>query len=278
MKTIFLSICAVCLHTILYAQPLTTPQLSPTQTVKQNFGLSSVELSYSRPSVKGRKVFETEVAPYGKIWRTGANQATTLTFGEDVQIAGTKVPAGKYGLISIPNRDEWTLIITKQLDVTSPGAYKQENDVVRYTAKPVRLASPVETFTIQFANITSSTLDLQLMWENTMVTLPIMAETDKKIMAQIDNLLNKDTRPYLAAANYYIENNKDINQAITWLDKAIEQNPKNINAHYQKANAWLKLGKKDEARKAASRSLELARDAKNENFIRQNEKFLADLK
>jgi tetratricopeptide (TPR) repeat protein len=149
---------------------------------------------------------------------------------------------------------------------------------VRYTAKPVRPSSPVETFTIQFANITPASTDLQIMWENTMVTLPITAETDKKIMAQIDNLLNKDTRPYLTAAMYYVDNNKDLNQAVAWFDKTIEQNPKSFNAYYQKANALVKLGKKDEARKAANRSLELARDAKNENSIRLNEKLLADLK
>jgi hypothetical protein len=266
------------MFTLTKAQQLVTPQLSTAQTVKQTLGLSSIELSYSRPSVKGRKVFETEVAPYGKVWRTGANSATTLTFGEEVQIAGTKIPAGKYGLLSIPNRDEWTVIITKQLDVTSPGAYKQESDVVRYSAKPVRLTSPVETFTIQFANVTAGTTDLQIMWENTMVTLPITVDTDKKVMTQIDNLLNKDTRPYLTAAMYYVDNNKDLNQAVIWFDKAIEQNPKSFNAYYQKANALVKLGKKDEARKAANRSLELARDAKNENSIKLNEKFLAELK
>lgn len=278
MKRIFIGAVAVCIFSFSHAQQLSTPQLSPTQTVKQNLGLSSVELSYSRPGVKGRKVFETEVAPYGKVWRTGANQATTLTFAEDVFIGGTKVTAGKYGLLSIPNKDEWILIITKQLDVTSAGAYKQENDVVRYTAKPVRVSPPVETFTIQFANITAGAADLQILWDNTLVTLPISVENDKKIMAQIDNLLNKDTRPYLAAANYYVETGKDLNQAVVWYDKAIEQNPKSINAYAQKANALAKLGKKDDARKAATKALELARDAKNENAIRQNEKFLAELK
>jgi hypothetical protein len=278
MKKILFSVGCLCMATFSYSQPLTTPQLSPTQTLKQNFGLASIELSYSRPSVKGRKVFETEVAPYGKVWRTGANTATTLIFAEEVQIGGTKIPAGKYGLLSIPNRDEWTLIISKQLDVTSAGAYKQESDVVRYTAMPVRLSQPVETFTIQFANITAGSTDLQIMWENTMVTLPIVAETDKKIMAQIDNTLNKDNRPYMASAMYYVDNNKDLNQAVTWFDKAIEQNPKSFNAYYQKANALVKLGKKDEARRAANKSLELAKEAKNENSIKLNEKLLADLK
>ena len=278
MKRIFFSLGCLCIATLSYSQPLITPQLSPTQTLKQNFALSSIELSYSRPSVKGRKVFETEVAPYGKVWRTGANTATTLTFAEEVQIGGTKIPAGKYGLLSIPNRDEWTLIITKQTDVTSAGAYKQESDVVRYTAKPVKLNQPVETFTIQFANITAGTTDLQIMWENTMVSLPIVAETDKKIMAQIDNTLNKDSRPYMASAMYYVDNNKDLNQAVAWFDKAIEQNPKSFNAYYQKANALAKLGKKEEARKAANKSLELAKEAKNDNSVKLNEKFLADLK
>ena len=278
MKKILLSLGCLCMAIFSNAQALTTSQLSPTQTLKQNFGLSSIELSYSRPSVKGRKVFETEVAPYGKVWRTGANTATTLTFAEEVQIGGTKIPAGKYGLLSIPNRDEWTLIITKQLDVTSAAAYKQESDVVRYTAKPVRLSQPVETFTIQLANITAGSTDLQIMWENTMVSLPIVAETDKKIMAQIDNTLNKDSRPYMASAMYYVDNNKDLNQAVTWFDKAIEQNPKSFNAYYQKANALAKLGKKEDARRAANKSLELAREAKNENSIKLNEKLLADLK
>jgi hypothetical protein len=278
MKRILITACALSIFTLTKAQQLVTPQLSTAQTVKQTLGLSSIELSYSRPSVKGRKVFETEVAPYGKVWRTGANSATTLTFGEEVQIAGTKIPAGKYGLLTIPNKDEWTVIITKQLDVTSPVAYKQESDVVRYSAKPVRLTSTVETFTIQFANVTAGTTDLQIMWENTMVTLPITVDTDKKVMTQIDNLLNKDTRPYLTAAMYYVDNNKDLNQAVIWFDKAIEQNPKSFNAYYQKANALVKLGKKDEARKAANKSLELARDAKNENSIKLNEKLLAGLK
>ena len=120
------------------AQTLVTPQPSTTQNNKQNFGLSSVELSYSRPNLKGRKAIG-ELVPFGNVWRTGANQATTLTFGEEVTIGDKKIPAGKYGLLSIPGKDSWTLIITKQLDVTSPAAYKQESDVVRVIVKPAAL-------------------------------------------------------------------------------------------------------------------------------------------
>jgi hypothetical protein len=126
-----LLIATACLFTFsTYAQQLKMPAPSPGATIKQDFGLSSVEVSYSRPAVKDRAIFG-DLVPFGKVWRTGANQATIITFGEDVSVGGQKVPAGKYGLLSIPNANEWTIIISKQLDVTSPAAYKPEMDVVR---------------------------------------------------------------------------------------------------------------------------------------------------
>src|ERR1700754_3431749 len=119
------------------AQSIRTPSPSTPQFVKQDFGLSAIELSYSRPGVKGRKVFG-DLVPFGKVWRTGANSATTLNFGDDVTIAGTKIPAGTYGLLSIPDKDKWVLIISKQTDVTSPANYKQDQDVVRVSAEALK--------------------------------------------------------------------------------------------------------------------------------------------
>lgn len=255
---------------------LKTPAPSPTQTIKQDFGIGSIELSYSRPSLKKRQV-GNEVAPWGKVWRTGANNATTLTFSEEVTIGGTKVPAGKYGLVSIPERNNWTLILTKQLDVTSPAAYKQENDVVRVQAKPVMLAQPVETFTMQFANVTNNSTDLQLMWGPYSVALPIAMDYDAKVTAQINNLINRDNRPYFQAAMYYMETGKDMNQALTWLDKALEQQPNAFWIHHQRANALAKLGKKDDARAAANKSIQLAKEAKNDDYVRMNEDLLKSL-
>src|SRR5688572_562865 len=205
------------------AQQIRTPQPSPSQTIKQDFGVGSIELSYSRPGIRGRKVYG-DLVPFGNVWRTGANNATLLTFSDDVTIGGTKVPAGKYGLLSIPDKDAWTLILTKQTDVTSPAAYKQESDVVRVKAKPVTLQQPVETFTMQFSNVKPNSTDLQIMWDNVAVSLPITVDVDSKIMAQIDNAMNKDNRPYFQSAMYYMENGKDMNQALVWLDKAVEQN------------------------------------------------------
>ncbi len=277
MKKMIFTVFAVCILLTVNAQQLTTPQPSPTQTIKQNFGLSSIELSYSRPGVKGRKVFG-DLVPFDNVWRTGANTATILTFADEVMIGDKKIPAGKYGLVSIPKKDNWTLILTKQLDITSPAAYKQENDVVRVAAKPMQLNDKVENFTMQFANIKPNSCDLQLMWDNTAVALPIKTDVETKVMGQIDNLMNKDNRPYFNAAMYYLDNGKDLNQALTWFDKAIEQNPKGFFIYHQKANALAKLGKKDEARKTASRSIELAKEAKNDDYVRLNEKLLADLK
>jgi Protein of unknown function (DUF2911)/Tetratricopeptide repeat len=259
------------------AQTLRTPAPSPTQTLKQDFALSTVELSYSRPGVKQRKVFG-DLVPYGKVWRTGANQATTITFGEEVTFGDKKVPAGKYGLLTIPNTGEWTIILTKQLDVTSPSAYKQDQDVARVTVKPDELPFAIENFMMVFDNVKASSMDLTMLWEKTAVTVPIKSDVETKVMAQIDNLMNKDNRPYLNAAMYYMENGKDLNKAVTWLDKAIEQNPKAFWVYHQKANALAKLGKKQEAITTANKSIELAKEAKNDDYVALNQKLLATLK
>ena len=276
MKKI-LSIIAIALCNFTFAQTLTTPQPSTTQTIKQNFALSAIELSYSRPNIKGRSVMGNLV-PFGKVWRTGANGATTLTFEDDVTIGDKKIPAGKYGLLSIPDKENWTLIITKQTDVTSPAAYKETEDVVRVIVKPMITANKVETFTIQFANVKSNTCELQLMWENTTVALPISTDVDAKVMSQINNIMTKDNLPYFNAAMYYMENGKDLNQALSWFNKGIDQNPDAFYMYHQKANCLAKLGKKQEAIATATKSIELATAAKNSDYVKLNEDLIKSLK
>lgn len=276
MKKI-LFIIAITLCNFTFAQTLTTPQPSTTQTIKQNFALSAIELSYSRPNIKGRSVMGNLV-PFGKVWRTGANGATTLTFEDDVTIGDKKIPAGKYGLLSIPDKENWTLIITKQTDVTSPAAYKEAEDVVRVIVKPMITANKVETFTIQFANVKSSTCELQLMWENTTVALPISTDVDAKVMSQINNIMTKDNLPYFNAAMYYMENGKDLNQALSWFNKGIDQNPDAFYMYHQKANCLAKLGKKQEAIATATKSIELATAAKNSDYVKLNEDLIKSLK
>lgn len=276
MKKLFITALALGMLTLSEAQSLNTPQPSPTQTIKQNFGLSSIELSYSRPGMKGRKIFG-DLVPYGKVWRTGANNATTLTFADDVTIGGTKIKAGKYGLLSIPDKKSWTLIISKQTDVTSPADYKQDQDVVRVEASSMDMNQSVETFTMQFANVKTNSCELHIMWDKTAVSLPISTDVESKVMAQIDQLMNKDNRPYFNAAMYYMDNGKDLNQAIVWFDKAVEIQPKAFWMHHQRANCLAKLGRKEEAKAAAEKSKALATEQKNDDYVKLNEKLLAEL-
>lgn len=277
MKKLLSVLAAIALMYSVNAQTLKTPAPSPSQTIKQDFALSSVELSYSRPGAKERKIFG-DLVPYGKVWRTGANQATTITFGEDVSFGDKKVPAGKYGLLSIPEAGEWTLILSKQLDVTSPAAYKQDQDVARIKVSSKELPSPIENFMMVFDNVKASSMDLMILWQTTVVTVPIKADVETKVMAQIDNLMTKDNRPYFNAAMYYMENGKDVAKAVTWFDKAIEQNPKAFWVYHQKANALAKLGKKQEAITTANKSIELAKEAKNDDYVALNQKLLGTLK
>jgi hypothetical protein len=276
MKKLFITTLAVFTLFIADAQTLTTPQPSPTQTIKQNFGLSNIELSYSRPGIKGRKIFG-DLVPFGKVWRTGANNATTLTFGDTVTIGGAKIAPGKFGLLTIPDKKSWIIIISKQTNVTSPADYKQDQDVVRVEVSTMEMDYSVETFTIQFANVKPSTCELHMMWDKTVVALPIATDIESKVMAQIDQLMNKDNRPYFNAALYYMENGKDLNQALAWFDKAIESQPDAFFIHHQRANCLAKLGRKKEAKAAAEKSKELAITAKNDDYVRLNDKLLAEL-
>ena len=277
MNRILLVLFLGCVAFNLSAQQLRTPSPSSTQTIKQDLGLGSVELSYSRPNVKGRKIFG-DLVPFGKVWRTGANGATTLSFTDTVTIGGTKIPGGKYGLLSIPGADSWTLIITKQLDVTSAPAYKQSEDVVRIQVTPMPMKDAIETLTMQFGEVKANSTNLYILWANTVVSLPITTDVNNRVMAQIDNLMNHDNKPYYNAAMYYMDNGKDLNQALVWFTKADEQNPKTFYIIYQKANCLAKLGKKEEAKATALKGIEAAKEAKNDDYVALNEKLIASLK
>ncbi|HEY4154372.1 MAG TPA: DUF2911 domain-containing protein, partial [Puia sp.] len=260
-----------------FGQQIKIPSPSPVQNIKQEFGLSTIELSYSRPGVKSRKVFG-DLVPYGKLWRTGANQATTLSFGDSVIIGGVAIPPGKYGLLTIPGSDEWTIIITKQLDVTSPSAYKADQDIVRVKARTQEFPYPIETFTILFSNIRSGSCDLAMIWDRTLVALPIKTETDSRVMAQINAAMTNDSFPYFTAALYYLDNKKDLYKALEWFNKAVDQNPKAYFMFYQKARCQAKMGKNKEALATAQQSMKLAKEAKNDDYVQLNEKLIATLK
>lgn len=276
MKKIVLSVAFLCALSYADAQ-IKMPAPSPAQTVKQEFGLSNVELSYSRPVKKGRKIFG-DLVPYNAVWRTGANGATTLTFGDNVIIGGKEIPAGKYGLLSIPGAASWTLIITKQIDVTSPAAYKQDQDIVRVTAKVKPSGTSVENFTIQFDNIQPESCDLVISWDKSTVSLPIKTNVDARIMASIEESMKSDKPAYFQSAFYYLENGKDLKQAETWFAKAVEAQPNAFWIRYQQARTLAKLGKKAQAKEAALKSKELANAANNQDYVTLNNKLISSLK
>lgn len=275
MKKILIAV--FCFITLASSAQLKTPAPSTTQTIKQDFGLSSIEVTYSRPNMKGRKIFG-DLVPYGKMWRTGANDATRIKFEDDVTVGGMPVKAGEYALYTIPNPGEWEIILNKGVNNDGLSGYKAEEDVIRFKVKPIAMPVPAETFTMQFMNVGASTAELNLRWDKTVVAIPIATDIDTKITGQINDLMNKDNRPYFQAAMYYSDNGKDLNQAIQWFDKAIEQTPDGFWIYHQKAKTLAKMGKKDEARKTAQKSMDIAREQKSDDYVALNEKLLASLK
>lgn len=259
------------------AQGISFPQPSPTATFSQNFATSKIEVSYSRPGMKGRKVFGDVVA-FGKLWRTGANGATTISFGEDVKLNGNEVKAGKYGLLSIPGEAEWIIILTKDLNVTSEDAYKKENDVVRFNVKPNALNHTIETFTIEVANIKNNEADVQLKWENTAVTIKVTADYDARLAKQIDEVMAKDTRPYSGAASYYLETGRDLNKALDWINKAIASYPGAYWNLLTKAKIQVAMNDFNGAMETSKQSWTLAKDGKNDAYVKMNEDLQAQIK
>ena len=219
------AIMAVCSFTI-NAQQLKVPAPSPLQTVKQAFALSDITIEYSRPGVKNRVIYG-DVVPFGKVWRTGANATTKITFGEDVKVEGNAVAAGTYGIYTVPTKDLWEIMLYKDLTLGGGVAdYKTENELLRFKVKPTPVANKVETFTINVADVTPSICNIELLWEYTSVKFSVTADIDSKIMKNIETSLATDSRPYFQAAGYYYDNNKDLKTALDWVNKAAEVNPK----------------------------------------------------
>jgi len=270
---------AVCCSLQVNAQGLKMPQPSSGQTITQEFGLGSINLTYSRPNVKGRKIFGVgTLQPYGEVWRTGANQATVIKFSDDVTIEGNKIPAGEYGLFSIPGKDEWTIIINKTAKQWGAYQYKKEDDVVRFTVKPSSVKELVETFTMQFTNVKATTCDLTFMWEHTAVTMHLTTDVDARVMASIDEALKGEKKPYFAAAQYYYENNKDLSKALGWMNELEKGDPKAYYYKVWKARIQLKMGDKAGAIATATQGVALAKADKSDEYVRLNEAVIAQAK
>lgn len=258
------------------AQGIKTPAPSPTQTIKQDFALSSIELNYSRPLAKGRKIFG-DLVPFGAMWRTGANGATKVTFGEDVKVGGVAVKAGSYALYTIPNANEWEVILNKGVNNGGLSGYKAEEDVARFKVPSMSLPFSLESFTMIIADVMPNSANIQILWENTAVSIPVEANIDANVMKQIDAAMNVDNRPYFAAASYYFDNGKDMAKALEWANKAVEAQPKAYWVAHLKAKIQAKMGDKAGAKATALKSIELAKEAGNPDYVALNEKLIKTL-
>lgn len=263
-------------HSHGYSQGLNVPAPSPTQTIHQNFALSYIDISYSRPAVKGRKVFG-DLVPFGQVWRTGANASTKISFGEDVKVGDHLVASGKYALYTIPGPQIWTIILSKDTTLDGAFGYKADNDLLRFQVPSHHLSSPVESFTINIMDLEPNRANVELMWENTAVDFPVTADIDSTIMANIDVAMQGNQKPYYAAASYYFDNHKDIHKALEWINAGTAENPKAYYMFYLKARILAKLGNKQQAIDFANQSIALAKQAGNPDYVRLNEKLIRSL-
>jgi tetratricopeptide (TPR) repeat protein len=268
---------AISVSTISAQQKIEFPQASQHSVIKQRIGLTDVEIDYSRPNKNDREIFGG-LLPWGKVWRTGANASTKIKFSDAIKIGDSaEVPAGEYALYTIPTENEWTIILSKDTKGWGAYEYKTDTDAARVTVKPATLSSPLETFTINFSDLKDDSANLTLDWDTTHVSVPLTTNTVAKLDAQIDAALKTpdslDARFYYNAASFYYAHDRNPEQALKWIDLAIQKDPKLYSFYYKKAQIEAKLGHKAESIAAAEKSIELLKGAKtqDESAIRNSQ-------
>lgn len=271
MKKIFLFLCAGVLSAGVSAQ-VTVPQPSPSAKVEQQVGLTDVSLNYARPGMKDRIIFGNLV-PYAERWRTGANKNTTISFSTNVSINGKELPKGTYAVYTIPQKDSWEVIFYKDYNNWGlPEEWKAENVALKATAQVDELPFPMETFTILINNIKSDSAHLNFIWENTVATLPFEVPSEEMALSSIERVMSGPSAgDYFAAASYYHDKNKDLEQAYEWIKRAVEMgNPDAYWVLRRKALIEADLGKKDDAIATAKKSLAAAEKAGNKDYVKMN--------
>ncbi len=274
---VVLSVFVVCCCFSLAQAQITPPAPSPAASITQTVGLTNISVNYSRPSARGRVIFG-DLVKYDRVWRTGANQATRVSFSDEVTIEGNKLAKGEYAIMSFPNPNEWTVVFSKNLN-TGEGNYKQEEDALRVKVKPMTSPSKIETFTISFTDLGMNSANLEFAWENTIVRLKIETDVDAKVEKQIADFTNpnRDANGFFQAASYYFNNNKDINKAYEWIVKSTSMQPQYWTM-YLRAQIEMKMKKYKDAIASAEKSMEMAKAANNMQYVEFNEKLLAEAK
>ncbi|MEO5777457.1 MAG: DUF2911 domain-containing protein [Flavobacterium sp.] len=278
MKKIIFVLATMIASYVLHAQ-VKTPAPSPHSTITQVVGLTDVTVDYSRPSAKGRVIFG-DLVPFGKLWRTGANANTTVSFSEDVVINGSTLKKGKYALYTTPKADMWEVIFYSDTDNWgTPENWNVNNVAVSTNVDPIALNNNVESFTISVGNLTNDSGTLDISWEKTMVSIKFDVPTQKAAMASIEKTLAGATAgDYFSAAQYYYNSNGDMNKALEYVNKAISMAKEEVPFWQlrQKSLIQAKLGDKTGAIATANLSLAGATKAKNNDYVKMNNDSIKD--
>ncbi len=261
------------------------PAASPACTLKQRVGLTDIEIVYSRPGVKGRTIFGG-IVPYGQVWRTGANQATKITFSTPVKMEGHEIPAGTYALFTIPGENEWTIIISKNTNQWGAFQYNEKDDFVRVKVTPATLTdTSVETFVIEFNRVRDESALLELVWDKTVVPIRLEVDVSSKLVPQIEAAMSapgkKEAGLCFQAATFYYNHDLDPKKALAWVDAGLEGQPRiAYEILHLKAQILAKQGDKAGAIAAAKQSSELAIKAEGpgSSFVKMNDDIISSLK
>lgn len=261
-----------------YSQ-IQTPQPSPFSKIEQKVGLTDVTLEFSRPNMRNRTIFG-DLVPYGKVWRTGANSRTKITFSDDVKVDGTTLKAGTYAIFTIPNKESWEVIFyTEHAGGGAPQELDDTKVAARVKAEVYPMPMKIETFTMTFDDLTNDSAVLGMLWEETYVGVQFTVPTADKAMASIESVMAGEPKSndYYSAAVYYFQEGKDIKKAKEWIDKAISMSEKPAFWQLrQQSLIYAKAGDKKGAIEAAKKSLAGAEDAKNDDYIKMNKDSLKE--
>ncbi|MEY4963239.1 MAG: hypothetical protein RLZZ323_558 [Bacteroidota bacterium] len=277
MKKIIIAATILIVHLTTQAQ-IKTPQASPRAVLTQMVGLTEVEVNYSRPGAKGRPVFGNLV-PFGKLWRTGANENTTISFSDDVIIDGKVLKKGKYALYTVPRIESWDIIFYTTTDNWGlPQEFNEANVALRTTVKEEALSKPVESLTIGIAGLDTNFAFLEIFWENSYVALKFEVPTQKTAMASIDKVLAGPTaNDYYSAANFLYQSNNDLAKSLVYVNKSLElSKDKPFWFLRLKSLIQAKQGDKSGAIETAKLSLEAAEEAKNQDYVKMNKDSIAE--
>lgn len=257
---------------------INTPAPSPSAEIEQTVGLTEVEIEYSRPAMRGRTIFGNLV-PYGKIWRTGANMRTTISFSSDVTIDAKELKAGTYAILSIPSEDYWDVILyTEHNAGGAPAEIDDSKVALRFPLKTQLLDNDVQSFTIDISDITETSAKINISWEKTRVSFDIMVPTDTIAMESIEKAMSGPTAgEYYQSAVYYLNSGKDLKLAKEWMDKAISmfETPRFWQLR-QQSLVYAALGDKEGAIAIAKKSLADAEASGNDDYIKMNNDSIAE--